>query len=164
MHLTWIDYSILAIIVISVLIGLIRGFLREALSLVFWVLAVWIGIVFIDIPVPWLQHYIPSQTLSTIASFFLLFFLTLIVGAILGAILSIFVEKTGLTGTDRMLGIIFGAGRGALLVGLLLLFGTMVDLQKSNVWSHSVLVPQFQPLVIWLHGFLPKEFLQPLDK
>lgn len=162
MQMTWIDYSILAIIVISILIGVIRGFIREALSLVFWILAVWVGIVFIDIPLPWLQHYIASHTLCMIASFFLLFFATLIIGAILGALISIFVEKTGLSGTDRILGIVFGAGRGALLVGLLLLFGTMVDMQKSHVWQHSMLVPQFQPLVVWLHGFLPKEFTQPL--
>lgn len=160
----FVDLFIIAVIALSVIISLVRGFVREALSLVGWGLAIWVALNFANALSVQLQAYIAQPLMRLGAAYAILFIVTLILAALINFLVSLFVKKTGLSGTDRMLGVIFGFGRGVLLVSLLLLLGRLTPLSEVRVWQQSMLVPTFQPIEGWLTGFLPKNIIAKLSK
>ncbi|MBS0358530.1 MAG: CvpA family protein [Proteobacteria bacterium] len=155
LNLNWVDYAIIAFIVFSILISLVRGFVREAISLTSWVLAFWVGFTFSTQMSGMLTAYIENDTVRIAVAFFILFAVTLIIGALVNFLFFQLVEKTGLTGTDRMLGIIFGVARGILLVSLLILIAALSNLPDTKEWKDSVLIPKFKPIAVWLRDFFP---------
>lgn len=164
MHIfNWADYAIVSIIGLSVLISLVRGFVREALSLVTWVAAIWVAFTFYSNLSELLVNMIHSDTLRMISSFGMLFIATLILGAIVNFLISQLIDKTGLSGTDRMLGLIFGAARGTLIVTLLLMLANLTPMPKEKWWQESLLIPQFHSLEVWLHDILPASVTQHLQ-
>ena len=84
-----------------------------------------------------------------------LFIATLIVGAIVNFVIGQLVEKTGLSGTDRVLGVCFGALRGVLIVAAILFFlDSFTGVSKSEDWSKSQLIPQFSFIIRWFFDYL----------
>ncbi len=169
----WVDDAIIGIILLSVLISVVRGFVREALSLITWVIAIWAGIHYSAEAGKWLAPYISSTTIRMAAAFFLLFFLTLLAGSLISFVLVKFIHKTGLSGTDRSLGILFGIARGFVVVSVGLLMLSMMfppgsNPEEANVLKQSQLAPHFKPVMDWLRGFLPEsaspELLMNLPK
>ncbi len=144
-----IDYIIVAAFLVSVLIGLFRGFFKEALSLVTWILALWVALNFSQLLEPMLGS-ISSEALRLWAARLLTFLLVLIAGGLLNALIGILVAKTGLSGTDRVLGMVFGAARGVLLVGILVLVFRLMELDREPWWEQSRLVPLGEPVANWL--------------
>lgn len=158
--MTEFDYIILAIIIISSLIGLWRGFIREAFSLALWILAFWVAWTFFKELDPHLIQWIESPTLRMGASFGILMISTLIVGGIVNFLLIQLVEKTGMTGTDRIMGMVFGAARGALLVAVVFLLAGLTTLPQETWWKASVLAPYLQELAYWIRDMLPPEMAE----
>lgn len=162
----WVDYSIISVVVLSVLISLVRGFVREALSLVTWIAAIWMAIHFTTLAAQWLTPYISATPIRMGAAFFLLFASGLIVGSICSFVVAQFIQKTGLSGTDRSLGVIFGLGRGFVVVAVGLLLANMMfpagkqvtsaDGKSTSALAESRLAPHFQPIMDWLREFLPE--------
>ena len=94
----------------------------------------------------------------------ILFVLTLIVGAIVNYVISQLVDKTGLSGTDRVLGAIFGLVRGALIVAALLFFmDTFTNFEQTDWWKESQLIPHFGFIIEWFFQQLQasSSFLNP---
>ncbi len=152
----WVDYVILGIIGLSSLVSLLRGFMREAFSLAAWILAFWISWTFFrDLAVHLVWFNIPSVRLG--AAFAILFLVTLILGAMVNYLVGQLVEKTGLTGTDRMVGIFFGAARGALLVSVMVLLAGLTPVPNDPWWQESLLIKYFQDLALWLKDLLPPD-------
>ncbi len=104
MTLNWVDPCIIGILGISGLIGLVRGLVREVLSLVSWGLAIWVAITFSDTLELYLLNAIPSPTIRLAAAFGGLFLLTLMASSLLGVLMMRLLETTGLAGS-------FGGGR-----------------------------------------------------
>ncbi len=152
----WVDYVILGIIGLSAVISLIRGFMREALSLAAWVLAFWVAWSFfrqLALQLDWFT--VPSVRLA--AAFLILFLTTLILGALVNYLVGQLVDKTGLSGTDRMIGILFGAARGAILVAILVLLAGLTPFPNDPWWKESQLIGYFQELALWLRQLLPAD-------
>jgi len=154
----WADYAIIGIVIISIAISLVRGLMREALSLVTWIIAFWVSFKFHGILAELVGKYIHTPSLVLIASFILLFVGVLIIGGVANHLIGHLLRKTGLTGADRFFGLFFGCARGVLLVALIILLGGMTAFAHDQWWQSSALIPHFQWLVDWLRGFLPTQF------
>ncbi len=109
------DYVIVGIIAISALIGIARGFVREVLSLAIWGVAVILAVAFSDDVAASLPKRLDDDSLRYITAFALVFVGTLVAGALAQWIISRLVQTTGLSGTDRLLGLLFGGLRGAVV-------------------------------------------------
>ena len=155
--LIWIDYVIFAVIGLSAIIGLFRGFVREALSLVAWGAAIWVALTFAPLAGSYLEPYIETPSLRHITAFAGLFLATLIVGAIVNYLVSLLVRKSGVGGTDRFLGLFFGIARGGLVVAILVLLAGLTPLPEDPWWSESETLPYFEEMAVSLRGFLPED-------
>jgi membrane protein required for colicin V production len=155
--MTWIDWFIIGIIVISSLISVMRGFVKEALSLAAWIVAFVIAWRFNGGMVSFLQGFIANKNLQFIVGFVFLFVLTMLMFAVVTYFASKLIQRTGLTGTDRAIGVLFGFARGLVLVTALVALAGLTTLPKSATWHNSVLTGRFQYVAVWLTGFLPED-------
>ena len=163
MELVWIDITILVILGVSVLISVIRGFVKEAMSLVVWIAAFWVAITFSARLSGVLAQWISDPMIQRVAAYIILFVTTLIIGAIVNYIIGQLVKKTGLTGTDRMIGVVFGLTRGVVIVSALIILSGYTTLPQSEVWSKSLLIKQVEPAVEQVRKMLPEDISQYLQ-
>lgn len=154
-QLNWVDYSIIAVLTASILISFIRGFVREVLSLLTWISAFLVAFNFGHQVSLKLAPHVPSQTIQVALAFGALFLGTLLVGAVVNYLLSSLVQKTGLGGTDRVLGMALGGVRGVLIVSLLILLAGFTSITRDPAWQTSTLIPSFQVYSVQLQKFIP---------
>lgn len=152
--MVWIDFAILAVIGLSSLISLVRGFVKEALSLVTWFAAFFVASNFFGALAIYFTS-ISDPMLRNGAAIIALFVATLILGSIVNYVIGTLVDKTGLSGTDRVLGVCFGAIRGVLIVSAIIFFlDTFTSAAKAIWWQQSVLIPEFGIVVNWFFEFM----------
>lgn len=159
MNILWIDYVILGIILISMIISLFRGFVREALSLVGWGVAIFVAFRFMHPMAIFIKPYftsLPDSILSVMA-FSSLLILTLIVSALIINLIAKLVEHSGLSGTDRVIGLLFGLARGVLLIGIMVLLAGFTAVPQDEWWKQSIFLSHFQQLAMILASFLPSD-------
>ncbi len=148
-----VDYILLAAFAVSVVIGFFRGFMREALSLLSWGLALWLAWRFSGLLDPALAA-VSSPALKLWLGRIIVFVGTLLAGSLLGHLLVLLVRKSGLTGTDRALGMTFGAARGLLIVGALVIVFQMLEMDREAWWEDSVLVPRTAELTRSIRDYM----------
>ncbi|MGB0467798.1 MAG: CvpA family protein [Pontibacterium sp.] len=147
--MNWADWTILAIVAISCLFSVRRGFVKEAISLVTWVAAFMVARMFSAPMIELLQPYIVTPSLRIAAAFAILFLVTLVVGALIGQLIGMLISATGLSATDRVLGIVFGAARGGLVVVLLVMLVGQTPAVNDLWWNESQLIPHFVLMEAW---------------
>lgn len=160
MHYNWVDYAIIVVVMVSTLISLVRGFVREALSLAAWVLALWVAYEFSRDFSTAFQDLITTPSLRMAVSFGILFVCVLLITALVNFVLSKIIAKAGLNGTDRTLGLIFGFSRGILVVTLMVMLGRLTVFVNDKWWQQSVLIPHFDRVANVVREWLPED----LDK
>ena len=153
--MTYLDLGIIIIGVISILVGLMRGFVREVLSIITWVAAIWLGINFYAMVGEYFKGTIEVELFRNVAGFAAIFFTVLLICSLISYLVNKLITKTGIKGTDRVLGSVFGIFRGVLIVVLLLLIGRSINLQENDTWKESQLIGYFEPLVEKVNDFLP---------
>jgi membrane protein required for colicin V production len=139
MNLT--DYLIIGLMLASCIAGIMRGLLRELVSLVTWVLAVFLAWRFAGMLAPHLGGALASREVSLWAARALIFLAVLLVGTAVGALLDHFVRLSIFSGADRMLGLIFGALRAAVALGLVAIGCQALRVDDESWYRHSLLVP-----------------------
>lgn len=150
------DLAILLLLVISSLIGVLRGFIKEVLSLVNWGAALAVAFLF-KTPLATALPF-PADTallVREMGAAALLFFATLIIGVLLVHALGELVNATGLSGTDRTLGVLFGLARGLVIVMAILVFlPALMPVESSSWWMESRLIPGFLQFEGWVREVL----------
>ena len=150
MDIAIVDWGIVGIISISGLISLVRGFVKEAMSLVIWIAAFAIAMTFKESAADLLVNLIALASIRQLAAWGGLFVGTLLLGAMVNFLLGKLVSSTGLSGTDRTLGLVFGVFRGLLIVlALVIILPQAVPVDQDPWWMASSLIPLFQGFEAW---------------
>ena len=153
--MTWIDIAAIVVVVLSLLLGVMRGLVREIFSLTAWVLAAVIAAVY----GPWVAKYvpplIPGPLFATVAGFLIVFVVVLIAAGIIGLLLTRIIRAAGLGAGDRFLGGVFGVLRGVIIMAIAVMIAGLTPLTQEGVWKSSVVVPPLEGLVVALRPYLP---------
>ncbi len=157
------DYVVIAIIGVSVLVGVLRGFVKEVFSLLVWAAAFFVAFHYSGALALRLEDHIDLPSARTSLAFTGLFLAVLIIGGLLTYLVGRLVESTGLSGTDRLLGGVFGGVRGLILVLVLILVAGLTPVPQDPWWQHSRSIQSLMPLAEWSAQFLPDEILDHLD-
>jgi len=158
--MNWADYVIIAIVVFSAIIGLIRGFVREAFSLATWVGAFAVAVIFAASASTLIERWVPGEQLRLVLAFAALFALTLLVGIATSHFASLMVERAKLGRADRGIGLFFGIARGYVAVAALVVAASFSHLPQSSWWKQSSLIPFTRPVAAWIAGHLPRSELK----
>ena len=156
----WADYAIMAIIVLSILISFSRGFIKEALSLTTWIVAIFISVKFYIPLSSLLTEYVATPSLRKIIAFGVLFISTLIIGGTINFLLGHIIVKTGLSGPNRLLGAAFGFIRGILIIGIIVLLGRYTTFVEDDWWKTAMLIPYAERVADGIHKILPDKVHQ----
>ncbi len=160
--MSFIDIGIIVLVLLSSIIGIFRGFVREVLSLVAWIAAFYIAFKFHGELSPHLS-FISPESFRDGAAFLGVFFIVLIAFSLFNYVIAKLVDSTGLSGTDRTLGVLFGVARGAAIILVLVVLAGLTPLPDSKTWTSSILIPHFQQAGQVLKGYLPEDFARYLD-
>jgi len=157
MAIAWIDVVIISLVVLSAILSLFRGFVKEALALITWLVALWVAMAFYEELAAWLSQWVAVPSAQKVTAFALLFICVLLLGAMVNYLAGKLVDKTGLTGTDKMLGMVFGIARGAVIVAILVLLAGLTPVPQDPWWQDSRFLGYFEELAMWMRDFLPSE-------
>ena len=135
------DYLVILAVLLSAVMGAVRGFLREAVAFVALILAIVAAWTFADELAPHLGGLLKSEPVATWAARAIIFFLVLLVGMAIAALLGYFVRLSLFSGTDRLLGFVFGLLRGVIMLGVFVIIGQLLLLDGERWWQKSKLIP-----------------------
>jgi membrane protein required for colicin V production len=135
------DYLVIAAIIVSAVVGTLRGFLREAVAGATWLIALFIAWHFSDLIEPHLGGLLAASHIKPWAARVIIVVLVLLLGAGIGAALGHFVRLSIFSGMDRFLGFVFGALRGFVLLGVFVILGQLLRLDGERWWRESILIP-----------------------
>ena len=135
------DYLVIAAVVVSAIIGAVRGFLREAIALVTLIVALFVAWHFAPALETHLGGLLSKPPVSTWAARTIIFVLVMLLGMAIAWLLQYFVRLSLFSGTDRLLGFVFGLMRGILLLGVFVILGQLLRLDDERWWQKSKLMP-----------------------
>ena len=153
--MTPVDYILAAAVLLSVLFGVVRGFLRESVALLGWLVGLWLAWRYAHLVQPYLGGALAGTELQEWAARAIVLLAVVIASWILGGLLSYLVQRSGLTlGVDRLLGAVFGLVRGAVIVGFAVMLGQAAELQSEQWWRESKLMPVGEEMASVLRGYV----------
>lgn len=162
--INWIDVALGGAVVISMIVGVSRGLIREVLSLIAWALSIWVAYRFSQDVSKTIQQFIQDEQISYLAAFGGLFLVTLFAIGMLNLLIGMLLNLTKLSGTDRLLGVIFGFLRGIIIAALLVFVGRFIpDLTESQMWKNASFVRPFSGLANWGINRLPANIKSIVD-
>ena len=153
----WIDVAIVVVVALSAIIGFFRGFLREALGLATWIVAFYLAFILAQPASVYLQRWIHADSARLAVAFAIVFLGVLVAGAILNYLLGRLISQTGLAGTDRVIGIMFGVVRGVAVLIVLVLLAGVTPVPRDSWWQRSIFIGQLEAGALWVRGYLPPD-------
>lgn len=160
--MTIFDYAVLLVIGVSVLLSVMRGFLREIMALLAWIAAFWIAALYTDRFAPMLPATIPTPELRFLAAFLVLFLATLLVMTLISIAVSHILKAIGIGPLDRALGAVFGFARGLLIVLVGVLLAGLTSLPKQAEWKNAMFSSPLEAVVLKFKPWLPMELAKRL--
>lgn len=155
--MTLFDYAVLAILLMSVVVSVLRGLVREILSLIGWIAAFVVASLFAGDVAKLLAPTLDPQGLGLIAAFLLVLVGMALVSAIVGWGVMKAVAAAGMTLADRGLGGLFGLARGLVIVVALAMVCGLTPIPKQPFWKQALLSPLVETLVETVKPFLPAD-------
>lgn len=148
------DWIIIAVVVISCLIGLWRGFMREAISLATWILGLWLAWTFSSSIEPMLGGLLSGPQVKVWVARLIILVLVVLAGNLVGFVVTRAVRYSPFGVADRLLGVLFGLLRGALLIGVGVILGQLLELDGETWWKNSALLPYTDFLGDWVRALV----------
>lgn len=152
-----IDFGIILLIAVLLVLGLIWGFVKITIALGTWITASFVSFNFGPNLAASLLTSIESDALRLGTAMGLLFVLTIMMGALVSFLVRQIISKTGLSGLDRVLGMLVGVTLGMLVIVALVFVAGLTDVPKMELWRSSLLIERFEVLAGWLQGYLPAD-------
>jgi membrane protein required for colicin V production len=153
--MTTVDYILAATVVLSVLFGMVRGFLRESVALLGWLVGLWLAWRYSYLLYPYLGGNLAGTELQAWVARGIVLVLVVAASWMLGSLLSYLVQRSGLTlGVDRLLGGLFGLVRGAVIVGFAVMLAQAAELPGEPWWRESRLLPLGEEMASVLRGYV----------
>ena len=158
-----IDIIITIAIVVSIVVGFFRGFVKEAISIAALLIAIWAALYFGPAVGNVSDSWLSSEELQKWFGRILVFAVILSIGGLLGWGISKLVRLSVLSGMDRLMGSLFGAGRGVVLMALFIIGGQYAGFNNDGWWLNSRLIPHFEIAADWIKVMAPQgyELLMP---
>lgn len=148
------DYLILAVLALSMLLGMIRGFVREAIAILAWLGGLWFAWRYAPLLEPYMGGMIGEPPVSIWAARVLIVIAVLVVGWLVAGVLSYFLRDSSLSiAVDRLLGLFFGLVRGVVVVAAFVLLGQFVEMTRIGWWQESRLLPYAGEVAGWIQTF-----------
>ncbi|MFG1202062.1 CvpA family protein [Xanthobacter aminoxidans] len=159
MPITLLDIIVLSVMLISGILAMVRGFLREVFSILSWAVAAGVTVYFYKSALPVVKQYISQDSAALAVTVALLFLGTLLIASILTARISDLVLDSRIGALDRTLGFAFGLARGLLLMVIaILFFNWLVPPEKQPPWvANAKSLPAITKAGEWLKAQLPDD-------
>lgn len=154
----WFDLFIIAVLVISTFVSVIRGFAKDSISLAAWILAFIVALSLADKLALILPASLEDPRLRLGVAVAILFLSTLVMGMVANFLLTGFIDMVRMRNLDRSLGAVFGFVRGVVIVCLLAILGAFIDLDETTWWQRSKLMPAAVAIVHYMEPMLPDDF------
>ena len=161
--MTLFDYAVLTIAGFSVLLGVIRGLVREVIALASWVVAFVVASLYGGAVAPLLARQIPDENWRVLAAVVAVFVMVLVLMNILALMASKVVKSAGLGVEDRLLGSVFGLARGVLVVLVLVLSAGLTVLPRQPVWKDAMLAAPLEKLAVFVKQWLPQDWARNIS-
>ncbi len=153
--MTIFDYVVLLILLVSILISVMRGLVREVLSLVSWVGAFFVAKYGAPVVAAWLPGLVSHPNARLALGFVLVMVASVLLFSLLSLQFAKLVRFTGLSGTDRALGAFFGLARGMLVAVLLVLLAGLTPLPRERYWREAFFRVPLETMASWMRPRLP---------
>jgi membrane protein required for colicin V production len=160
-----IDLALIGVIALSTLVSLFRGFFKEALSVATWIVALWASWKFGPQLADGMSSWLSTSVLRLWAARAILFLAVLFIGGLLNWLLGMLLHRSGLSATDRVIGMVFGLGRGVILIGLIIVMLELAGFKETPWWQESKLIPYAAPVVDTIRHVVEdgQEYLSELE-
>jgi len=148
------DYLIIGVLVVSMLLGLARGFIRESIALLAWLVGIWLAWRYAPLLQPQLNSMPGGELAQAWGARGIILISVLIFGWLLASVLAYTLRHSGLSITiDRLFGMLFGVLRGAVVIALVILLAQYLQLEQTRWWMRSKLLPYASATAGWIQGF-----------
>jgi membrane protein required for colicin V production len=160
------DFIIAIVFLVSILVGIMRGFIKEALSVTSWIVAIWLGSTFCHEAGDFIAQYfnIPNLTFRVWAGFTVVFVSTLFIFAFITYVITKLLVRGPIKSTDRVLGIASGAARAGLIVAALLMVARGFGMEESDWWQNSKYLPNFLPIADYIEPMIFEQLPDAIEK
>jgi len=164
MDFNYFDIAIVVIILITALIGFMRGLVWMGIFLATWTAAILLAIKYKDVLAQALPIKLGSTVAQTGLAALLIFLGVLIAGAIINYLFSRAVAAVGLGTFDRILGTGLGIALGALAITLITMLLSLTELPDQQAWKTSRLIPKFQDAAKWVQSLIPENLNEYINE
>lgn len=154
------DIAVIAVILVSALLGWWRGFMYELFTLIGWGVAYVVAVTFSSQLVPYLPEAVGTPGMRGSVAFAAVFIATLIVASISAWLMAKLAKFAGLAGMDGKFGAMFGMLRGVLIVLALVWVGGLTDLPKESWWKDAWSSKSLQEAALYVKNYVPESALR----
>lgn len=156
---TTVDFVVIAILLLSALLGVVRGLVKEILSLFVFGLSMWLAYHYAGKLVEFSKIDIPLGDIGrTVIAFIAIFIVTLLLGKLISTLIARLISSSGLTGVDRFLGALFGLARGVLIIVVLSTLAALTSLPSNAEWKDALTRPAIEYSVSFVRSWLPPDW------
>lgn len=150
-----LDYGVLAILLVSLLIGIWRGAIREVVNIAGWVIAFFVAQAYAPDLKDHLSEWMADPAVKTIVAWLVIFLAVMVSVSVIGSLIAEGVRKLGLGFLDRGLGAVVGLARGALIAVLLALAAGLTTFPRTPMWKGAAFTPWLETMALYVRTWLP---------